>query len=71
MGDVANNCLMRCVQLDGAHMKHNEYNGVAFVLEGSDANGKNMMLALGLQALCLRRMSYGTVGSSAMSGNLQ
>mgnify|MGYP002630881709 CR=1 FL=1 len=48
VGDVANNCLMRCVQLDGAHMKHKEYNGVAFVLEGSDANGKNMMLTLGL-----------------------
>ena len=45
MGDVANNCLMRCVQLDGAHMKHNEYNGVAFVLEGSDTNGNSMMLA--------------------------
>ena len=48
VGDVANNCLMRCVQLDGAHMKHKEYNGVAFVLEGSDANDKNVMLALGL-----------------------
>jgi hypothetical protein len=34
--------------MDGAHSKHTKYNGCLFVLEGSDGDGKNVILAVAL-----------------------
>ena len=48
MVKVATKACITMVQMDGAHSKHRKYNGCAFVLEGADGDGKNVILAIGL-----------------------
>lgn len=48
MGQVVEKGCITVVQMDGAHMKHRKYNGCLFVLEGSDGDGKNVILAVAL-----------------------
>ena len=45
---VAKKGCISVLQMDGAHSKHTKYNGCLFVLEGSDGDGKNVILAVAL-----------------------
>ncbi|OQR84116.1 hypothetical protein ACHHYP_13875 [Achlya hypogyna] len=41
-------CVQHVTGIDGAHMKHRQYNGVMLVLIGRDGNNHNIVLAVGL-----------------------
>ena len=45
---VAKKGCISVLQMDGAHSKHTKYNGCLFVLQGSDRDGKNVILAVAL-----------------------